>query len=262
MGWRVTGLCEFLKRKTLQAVRYPSWAHYFNVFQALVCFAFKFNIQLYFYNLESLLLGFDLVKMDYVTADFIWDGRICWNCVQVCSCCILHWPLILSAIFHPLASKSTERAREYHPGPDGDWSQQWRLVLPLYHHRCRNTDVLWGQLWRWLVLWQPAPRKYISECFQSLVIEVSLQFRERQQVWYLRFFPLHLQNHDCLRTGPPDIGELISVTMPDDQVLNASFVKQHVHKFYQVRKNLLIIQLDQLQAKLRISDRVSKVKCV
>ncbi|XP_047442511.1 lysine-specific demethylase 4B isoform X2 [Mugil cephalus] len=66
--------------------------------------------------------------------------------------------------------------------------------------------------------------------------------------------PENVLNHDCLRTGPPDIGELIMVSTPEGQVLNASFVKQHIHKLYQVEfqdqtqlllKHSEIFQLDQ-----------------
>ncbi|CAJ1060809.1 lysine-specific demethylase 4B-like [Xyrichtys novacula] len=46
--------------------------------------------------------------------------------------------------------------------------------------------------------------------------------------------PENILSHDCLRSGPPETGELILVSMPDGQVLNASFVKQHAHKVYQV----------------------------
>lgn len=44
-----------------------------------------------------------------------------------------------------------------------------------------------------------------------------------------------LQSHDCLRSGPPDIGELIVVATPNGQVVNASFVRSHTHNYYQVR---------------------------
>uniref|UniRef100_A0AAQ5XSE9 [histone H3]-trimethyl-L-lysine(9) demethylase n=1 Tax=Amphiprion ocellaris TaxID=80972 RepID=A0AAQ5XSE9_AMPOC len=66
--------------------------------------------------------------------------------------------------------------------------------------------------------------------------------------------PENILSHDCLRSGPPDIGELIVVSTPEGQVLNASFVKQHTHKFYQVEfqdqsqlmlKHSEIFQLDQ-----------------
>ncbi|XP_047231254.1 lysine-specific demethylase 4B isoform X3 [Girardinichthys multiradiatus] len=46
--------------------------------------------------------------------------------------------------------------------------------------------------------------------------------------------PENIANHDCLRTGPPDAGDLIVVSTPEGQNLKASFVKQHVHKLYQV----------------------------
>nr|XP_046246824.1 lysine-specific demethylase 4B isoform X2 [Scatophagus argus] len=79
--------------------------------------------------------------------------------------------------------------------------------------------------------------------------------------------PENILSHDCLRTGPPDVGEVVVVSMPEGQVLNASFVKQHAHNFYQVEfQNLSqlmlkpseIHQLDQelpkrVQARLAIS---------
>uniref|UniRef100_A0A3B4ZVI1 Lysine-specific demethylase 4B n=1 Tax=Stegastes partitus TaxID=144197 RepID=A0A3B4ZVI1_9TELE len=66
--------------------------------------------------------------------------------------------------------------------------------------------------------------------------------------------PENILSHDCLRSGPPDIGELIVVSTPEGQVRNASFVKQHTHKYYQVEfqdqsqlmlKHSEIFQLDQ-----------------
>ncbi|XP_069009482.1 lysine-specific demethylase 4B [Embiotoca jacksoni] len=66
--------------------------------------------------------------------------------------------------------------------------------------------------------------------------------------------PENILSHDCLRSGPPEVGELIVVSTPEGQVLNASFVKQHTHKFYQVEfqdlsqlmlKHSEIFQLDQ-----------------
>uniref|UniRef100_A0AAQ4P003 Lysine-specific demethylase 4B n=1 Tax=Gasterosteus aculeatus aculeatus TaxID=481459 RepID=A0AAQ4P003_GASAC len=46
--------------------------------------------------------------------------------------------------------------------------------------------------------------------------------------------PENILSHDCLRTGPPEVGELIVVSTAEGQVVNASFVRQHTHKFYQV----------------------------
>ncbi|KAM3620129.1 uncharacterized protein V6R79_018647 [Siganus canaliculatus] len=46
--------------------------------------------------------------------------------------------------------------------------------------------------------------------------------------------PENVLSHDCLRNGPPDVKEMLLVGMPDGQVLNASFVRQHTHKYYQV----------------------------
>ncbi|XP_068563628.1 lysine-specific demethylase 4B isoform X1 [Cebidichthys violaceus] len=66
--------------------------------------------------------------------------------------------------------------------------------------------------------------------------------------------PENILSHDCLRTGPPEVGELIVVSTPEGQVVNASFVRQHTHKFYQVEfqdqsqlilKHSEIHQLDQ-----------------
>ncbi|XP_072293948.1 lysine-specific demethylase 4B [Eucyclogobius newberryi] len=47
-------------------------------------------------------------------------------------------------------------------------------------------------------------------------------------------YPESILSHDCLRNGSPDRGELIVVSTSEGQVLNASFIKEHFHKFYQV----------------------------
>nr|XP_019954052.1 PREDICTED: lysine-specific demethylase 4B-like isoform X1 [Paralichthys olivaceus] len=66
--------------------------------------------------------------------------------------------------------------------------------------------------------------------------------------------PENILSHDCLRNGPPEVGELIVVCTPDGQILNAYFIKQHTHKLYQVEfqdqsqlmiKHSEIHQLDQ-----------------
>lgn len=46
--------------------------------------------------------------------------------------------------------------------------------------------------------------------------------------------PENILSLDCLRHGPPEKGEMIVVGTSEGQVLKATFVKQHVHKFYQV----------------------------
>ncbi|XP_062306426.1 lysine-specific demethylase 4B [Osmerus eperlanus] len=48
------------------------------------------------------------------------------------------------------------------------------------------------------------------------------------------FFPENVVSHDCLQNGPPEEGEVTVVHTADGQVLNASFVREHVHKHYQV----------------------------
>uniref|UniRef100_A0A8C4ISI9 [histone H3]-trimethyl-L-lysine(9) demethylase n=1 Tax=Dicentrarchus labrax TaxID=13489 RepID=A0A8C4ISI9_DICLA len=53
-------------------------------------------------------------------------------------------------------------------------------------------------------------------------------------------YPENIVSHDCLGSGPPEVGELVVVSTPEGQVLNASFVRQHSHKCYQVRKNTTI----------------------
>lgn len=66
--------------------------------------------------------------------------------------------------------------------------------------------------------------------------------------------PENVLSHECLRQGPPEVGELLVVGMPEGQVLSASFVKQHTQKLYQVEfqdqsqlllKSSEIHQLDQ-----------------
>nr|XP_015826271.2 lysine-specific demethylase 4B [Nothobranchius furzeri] len=46
--------------------------------------------------------------------------------------------------------------------------------------------------------------------------------------------PENITSHDCLRSGPPDLGEAIVVSTPDGQILSATFIKEHTHKLYQV----------------------------
>uniref|UniRef100_A0A8C6WKK6 Lysine-specific demethylase 4B n=1 Tax=Neogobius melanostomus TaxID=47308 RepID=A0A8C6WKK6_9GOBI len=46
--------------------------------------------------------------------------------------------------------------------------------------------------------------------------------------------PENVLSLDCLRLGPPDKGEVIVVGTTEGQVLKATFIKHHVHKFFQV----------------------------
>ncbi|XP_076009166.1 lysine-specific demethylase 4B isoform X2 [Genypterus blacodes] len=46
--------------------------------------------------------------------------------------------------------------------------------------------------------------------------------------------PENILSHDCLRNGPPDDGEVIVIGTSDGKVVNASFVREHIHKLYQV----------------------------
>ncbi|KAK0132482.1 Lysine-specific demethylase 4B [Merluccius polli] len=47
-------------------------------------------------------------------------------------------------------------------------------------------------------------------------------------------YPENIVSHDCLASGPPEVGELMKVHTAEGQVLNASFVKSHVQRLYQV----------------------------
>ncbi|XP_059424968.1 lysine-specific demethylase 4B-like isoform X2 [Carassius carassius] len=47
-------------------------------------------------------------------------------------------------------------------------------------------------------------------------------------------FPENLLSHDCLRNGPPELGEHVVVNTFDGRVLNASFIKENVQRYYQV----------------------------
>ncbi|KAM4629848.1 lysine-specific demethylase 4B-like [Polymixia lowei] len=46
--------------------------------------------------------------------------------------------------------------------------------------------------------------------------------------------PENIISHDCLRNGPPEVGELMVVHTTEGQTLNASFVREHIHRLYQV----------------------------
>ncbi|KAJ3599566.1 hypothetical protein NHX12_033525 [Muraenolepis orangiensis] len=47
-------------------------------------------------------------------------------------------------------------------------------------------------------------------------------------------YPENIVSHDCLASGSPEVGELMVVHTAEGQVLNASFVKSHVQRLYQV----------------------------
>uniref|UniRef100_A0A3B5L1K8 [histone H3]-trimethyl-L-lysine(9) demethylase n=1 Tax=Xiphophorus couchianus TaxID=32473 RepID=A0A3B5L1K8_9TELE len=72
--------------------------------------------------------------------------------------------------------------------------------------------------------------------------------------------PENIVSHDCLRNGPPDAGETIVVGTPDDENLNASFVKEHVHKLYQVefqdQSQLMLKQSEIFQLNHELPKRV------
>lgn len=72
---------------------------------------------------------------------------------------------------------------------------------------------------------------------------------QRSEIWYFYlndflcvsvFSYCFLQSHDCLRHGPPVVGNSIVVVTPDDQILKATFVKQHANKVFQVREALFL----------------------
>ncbi|KAM9384565.1 lysine-specific demethylase 4B [Pholidichthys leucotaenia] len=61
-------------------------------------------------------------------------------------------------------------------------------------------------------------------------------------------YPENIMSHDCLNNGPPDEGEVIVVCTTDDQIRNATFVRAHTNKLYQVEFQ------DQSQLMLKHSD--------
>ncbi|KAG5851441.1 hypothetical protein ANANG_G00093460 [Anguilla anguilla] len=47
-------------------------------------------------------------------------------------------------------------------------------------------------------------------------------------------YPENVVSQDCLLQGPPEAGEVILVYSQDGKVVNASFVREHLHKHFQV----------------------------
>ncbi|XP_061094877.1 lysine-specific demethylase 4B isoform X1 [Conger conger] len=47
-------------------------------------------------------------------------------------------------------------------------------------------------------------------------------------------YPENVMSQDCLRLGPPEAGEVILVYSQEGKVVNASFVREHIHKHFQV----------------------------
>uniref|UniRef100_A0A8C7C7E0 [histone H3]-trimethyl-L-lysine(9) demethylase n=1 Tax=Oncorhynchus kisutch TaxID=8019 RepID=A0A8C7C7E0_ONCKI len=75
-------------------------------------------------------------------------------------------------------------------------------------------------------------------------------------------FPENVVSHDCLRNGPPETGELTLVHNMEGQALNASYVKDHVHKYYQVEfqdeSQLLLKQTEIHSLEQDLPKRVSR----
>ncbi|XP_012680815.2 lysine-specific demethylase 4B [Clupea harengus] len=47
-------------------------------------------------------------------------------------------------------------------------------------------------------------------------------------------YPENVVSHDCLRSGPPETGEILCVGTADGQMLNASFIRELTQRYYQV----------------------------
>uniref|UniRef100_A0A8B9LIM6 Lysine-specific demethylase 4B n=1 Tax=Astyanax mexicanus TaxID=7994 RepID=A0A8B9LIM6_ASTMX len=113
----------------------------------------------------------------------------------------------------------------------------WPYVVSVTCHKHRQTSLKSGP--RDLSLGQEAIGRSSDGWFYRCTI-IGLASQTYYEVnfddgsYCDNIFPENVLSHDCLRNGPPELGEFVVVNTVDGRVLNASFVKEHVHKFYQV----------------------------
>uniref|UniRef100_A0A8B9LIH2 Lysine-specific demethylase 4B n=1 Tax=Astyanax mexicanus TaxID=7994 RepID=A0A8B9LIH2_ASTMX len=115
----------------------------------------------------------------------------------------------------------------------------WPYVVSVTCHKHRQTSLKVKSGPRDLSLGQEAIGRSSDGWFYRCTI-IGLASQTYYEVnfddgsYCDNIFPENVLSHDCLRNGPPELGEFVVVNTVDGRVLNASFVKEHVHKFYQV----------------------------
>uniref|UniRef100_A0A4W4ELD0 Lysine-specific demethylase 4B n=1 Tax=Electrophorus electricus TaxID=8005 RepID=A0A4W4ELD0_ELEEL len=115
----------------------------------------------------------------------------------------------------------------------------WPYVVSVTCHKHKQTNLKVKAGPRDLTLGQQAIGKSSDGWFYRCTI-VGIATQRFYEVnfddgsYCDNIYPENVLSHDCLRNGPPELGELVVVNTVDGRVLNASFVREHTHRFYQV----------------------------
>ncbi|XP_076135215.1 lysine-specific demethylase 4B isoform X1 [Alosa pseudoharengus] len=115
----------------------------------------------------------------------------------------------------------------------------WPYVVSVtcQKHKRTNQKVKVGS--RDLLLGQPVIGRYSNGWFYRCIIigmatQILYEVNFDDGSYCDNVYPENVVSHDCLRSGPPETGEILCVCTADGQMLNASFIKEHTHRFYQV----------------------------
>uniref|UniRef100_A0A8C9VLZ7 [histone H3]-trimethyl-L-lysine(9) demethylase n=1 Tax=Scleropages formosus TaxID=113540 RepID=A0A8C9VLZ7_SCLFO len=118
-----------------------------------------------------------------------------------------------------------------------DWP--YLVSVTCHKHNPTNIKVCSRPTSRELSLGQRVIGRNRDSCYYHCIIigmatEILYEVNYDDGSYCDNLFPENVVNQDCLRSGPPEVGELIQVYSMEGKVENASFVRVHVLKHYQV----------------------------
>ncbi|XP_062411494.1 lysine-specific demethylase 4B isoform X2 [Sardina pilchardus] len=115
----------------------------------------------------------------------------------------------------------------------------WPYVVSVtcQKHKQTNQKVKVGS--RDLLLGQQVIGRYSNGWFYRCIIigmatQIVYEVNFDDGSYCDNVYPENVVSHDCLRSGPPETGEILCVCTAEGQMLNASFIKEHTHRYYQV----------------------------
>uniref|UniRef100_A0A8C9WI36 [histone H3]-trimethyl-L-lysine(9) demethylase n=1 Tax=Scleropages formosus TaxID=113540 RepID=A0A8C9WI36_SCLFO len=115
----------------------------------------------------------------------------------------------------------------------------WPYLVSVTCHKHNPTNIKSRPTSRELSLGQRVIGRNRDSCYYHCIIigmatEILYEVNYDDGSYCDNLFPENVVNQDCLRSGPPEVGELIQVYSMEGKVENASFVRVHVLKHYQV----------------------------
>lgn len=179
----------------------------------------------------------DAVKREPVDVSAIPDTRKSLKCnfchkttKQICGACIQCSFENCSTSFHVTCAHLSGVVMK---------PADWPYVVSVMCHKHKQTNVKVKPTSRDLSLGQEAiGRSSDGWFYRCKIIGIASQtfyeFNFDDGSYCDNIYPENVLSHDCLCNGPPDMGELTVVNTVDGRVLNGSFIREHVHRFYQV----------------------------